>query len=53
MLIKGIIVFVTYTYDCRADFPNIPIIKYADDTIIQALIKKKKYLKKKKGSKLQ
>ena len=33
------ILFTIYTNDYRADFYNIPIIKYADDTIIQALIK--------------
>ena len=34
--------FIIYTNYSRADFQNIPIIKYADDTIIQALIKNKK-----------
>ena len=33
------ILFTIYTNDYKADFYNIPIIKYADDTIIQALIK--------------
>ena len=33
------VLFTIYTNDCRGNFPNIPIIKYADDTAIQALIK--------------
>ena len=33
------VLFTIYTNDCRGNFPNIPIIKYADDTSIQALIK--------------
>ena len=32
------ILFTIYTNDCRGTFRNIPFIKYADDTIIQALI---------------
>ena len=31
--------FSIYTDNCRGKFDNIPIIKYADDTSIQALIK--------------
>ena len=31
--------FTIYTNSCRSDTDNIPIIKYADDTSIQALIK--------------
>ena len=33
------ILFSIYTNDCTSSFLNIPIIKYADDTSIQALIK--------------
>ena len=32
------ILFSIYTNDCTSSFSNIPIIKYADDTSIQALI---------------
>ena len=32
--------FTIYTEACRSCFQNIPILKYADDTSIQALIKK-------------
>ena len=31
--------FTIYTDGCRSSFDNIPILKYADDTAIQALIK--------------
>ena len=33
------VLFSIYTDSCRGSFDNIPIIKYADDTSIQALIK--------------
>ena len=33
------ILFSIYTNDCKSEFENIPILKYADDTAIQALIK--------------
>ena len=39
------ILFIIYTNDCRTIFNNIPIIKYADDTIVQALISSEDDLK--------
>ena len=33
------VLFSIYTDSCRGSFENIPIIKYADDTSIHALIK--------------
>ena len=33
------ILFSIYTNDCTANYDNIPIIRYADDTSIQALVK--------------
>ena len=38
------VLFSIYTNDCRGEFDNIPIIKYADDTSIQALISSEKDL---------
>ena len=38
------VLFSIYTNDCQSNITNVPIIKYADDTAIQALIKNEKDL---------
>ena len=38
------LLFTIYTNDYRADFHNIPIIKYTDEAIIQALVKNSEIL---------